>query len=289
MILSRKNIYDVINSASFDIEKEYKRVYDLFYSETLIKWGYKDYSISQLAHVCFRDFDKRFRGRAISLTDFCSTYGYNFIPPASASGYFIKEEFDSLGYLIKFIEYVYNVTHQLLLITLNPGNNVGIIAARKTCEYLFNFIADLVDGIGYSAIFHEGIYIFIETNPQAMSVAEIVDDKLSFKVIEYNHHRLKGDLSAKLAILKLAADDIEPQRKILNGINKTLADNLFQMFQKFIRHNNEDNEYIKKLSKSDLELCYDDVYQMWLLAKLEIDNLERKKRVEFVLHNINAK
>jgi hypothetical protein len=163
VILSRKNIYDVINSASFDIEKEYKRVYDLFYSETLIKWGYKDYSISQLAHVCFRDFDKRFRGRAISLTDFCSTYGYNFIPPASASRYFIKEEFDSLGYLIKFIEYVYNVTHQLLLITLNPGNNVGIIVARKTCEYLFNFIADLVDGIGYSGIFNEGVYIFVET------------------------------------------------------------------------------------------------------------------------------
>ena len=111
--MSRKNIYDVINSASFDIDKEYKRVYELFYSETLIKMGYKNYSISQLAHVCFRDFDKRFRGRAISLADFCSTYGYNFVLPEVASGYFKKPEFDSVGYLIRFIEYIYNITHQL--------------------------------------------------------------------------------------------------------------------------------------------------------------------------------
>ena len=84
------------------------------------------------------------------------------------------------------------------------------------------------------------------------------------------------------------ADDIEPQRKILNGINKTLADNLFQMLQKFVRHNNEDNPYIKSLSPVELEACYDDIYQMWLLAKLEIDNLERKKRVEATLQKINS-
>ena len=61
------------------------------------------------------------------------------------------------------------------------------------------------------------------------------------------------------------------------------------MLQKFVRHNNEDNPYIASLSPVALETCYDDIYQMWLLAKLEIDNLERKKRVETVLQNINAK
>lgn len=87
--------------------------------------------------------------------------------------------------------------------------------------------------------------------------------------------------------MKFLADDIEPKRKTLNGINKTLADNLFQMLQKFVRHNNEDNHYIKGLSPDKLEACYDDIYQMWLLAKLEIDNLECKKRVEETLKQIN--
>ena len=95
-------------------------------------------------------------------------------------------------------------------------------------------------------------------------------------------------MQRKKTILKFLADDIEPERNKLRGINRTLEGNLFQMLQKFVRHNNEENPYIKGLSPDELEACYDDIYQMWLLAKLEIDNLERKKRVEEVLKNINA-
>ena len=46
--------------------------------------------------------------------------------------------------------------------------------------------------------------------------------------------------------------------------------------------------YIKGLSPDELEACYDDIYQMWLLANAEIDNLERKNRVEETLRQINA-
>lgn len=59
------------------------------------------------------------------------------------------------------------------------------------------------------------------------------------------------------------------------------------MLQKFVRHNNSDNPYISSLSPKEVEECYDDIYQMWLIAKLEIDNIERKKRVEAVLKKIN--
>ena len=148
-------------------------------------------------------------------------------------------------------------------------------------------VLDLVD---YEFIRDDAsVNILIPRKQESLAVAEIVDEKLAYSVLEYNHHSLKGNLEKKKAILKLMADDIEPQRKILNGINKTLSDNLVQMLQKFVRHNNEDNPYIKRLSPDALESCYDDIYQMWLLAKLEIDNLERKKRVEIVLQNINQK
>jgi hypothetical protein len=61
------------------------------------------------------------------------------------------------------------------------------------------------------------------------------------------------------------------------------------MLQWFVRHNNEENPYIKSLSKEELENIYDDIYQMWLLAKLEIDNLERKNRVVEILKKANEK
>ena len=92
-----------------------------------------------------------------------------------------------------------------------------------------------------------------------------------------------------MAILKLAADDIELERNKLRGINRTLESNLFQMLQKFVRHNNEENPYIKGLSSDELETCYDDIYQMWLLAKMEIDQVERNKRMKIILEAVNAK
>ena len=63
---------------------------------------------------------------------------------------------------------------------------------------------------------------------------------------------------------------------------------LFQMLNRFIRHNNDDNTYINGLGQEELEAWYDDIYQLWLLAALEIDNFERKKRVTELLGKINT-
>ena len=224
-----------------------------------------------LADECAYAFlDVPFRGTCLSLKDFNESYGFNFEPN--------PKQFD-INYLIIFCEYTYN-----LIIYLCEG--YGYSYKHLYMQQMW-MVLDLVD---YEFIRDDAsVNILIPRKQESLAVAEIVDEKLAYSVLEYNHHSLKGNLEKKKAILKLMADDIEPQRKILNGINKTLADNLFQMFQKFVRHNNEDNPYIKGLSKKELESCYDDIYQMWLLAKLEIDNLERKKRVEETLKQINSK
>lgn len=60
------------------------------------------------------------------------------------------------------------------------------------------------------------------------------------------------------------------------------------MLQKFVRHNNKSNHFIRAMSNEETEECYDDIYQMWLLAILELDNVERKQRVEKTLEKINA-
>ena len=135
----------------------------------------------------------------------------------------------------------------------------------------------------------EGVLtIFVPKNKAAISAAEISNQKISYKIIEYNHHSMKGDLDRKLSTLKMLADEIEPKRTELKKIPNSIENELFQMLQKFVRHNNKDNPVIAAMSDEELESVYDDIYQMWLLAMLELDNVERKKRARELLGRING-
>lgn len=267
--MERKNLSQILKDAKIDYRREYDRLYQIFYE---LGTGQGD---DVLRDACAKAFwNMPMRGTCLSLDDFDEVYGINFEKD--------PEDFD-LNYLLNFCEYTYN----LVIYTSFNSWLYGEYTPRIIFQNQLNKVVEL---ISHKFIQDEDtqINILVPCKQEALAVAEIVDKKIAYSVLEYNHHGLKGNLAKKKAILKLMADDIEPQRKILNGINKTLSDNLFQMLQKFVRHNNEDNPYIKGLSPDELESCYDDIYQMWLLAKLEIDNLERKKRVEFVLQNINA-
>ena len=63
---------------------------------------------------------------------------------------------------------------------------------------------------------------------------------------------------------------------------------MFQMFNKFVRHNNAENPVIATMRPAEIESYYDDIYQMWLLAKLILDNEDRNNRVRELLGRINA-
>lgn len=295
--MSRKNIYEILSEGKIDILSEYSRLYQQFYQDKFLYEHGTSYTVKDLADKKYRNLDKRLIGRTLSINDFDFSYKYHFCTPEQQREVINSfenkgNEFVIMDDLISLLEYVYNFTYYLRVAIKAQYPMLRDINARYLTEFrqLNNVIENTIscaNDLGLEGIAKDGLLIFVEKTPEALSVAEIVDEKLSYKLLEYNHHRLKGDLTTKLGILKLMADDIEPQRKILNGINKTLTDNLFQMLQKFVRHNNEYNPYIKGLSPEELESCYDDIYQMWLLAKLEIDNLERKKRVESVLQKIN--
>lgn len=51
-----------------------------------------------------------------------------------------------------------------------------------------------------------GVMDFVPKDQAAISVAEIIDPSLSYRVIEYNHYSMKGDLKRKRDIL-LALED----------------------------------------------------------------------------------
>lgn len=272
--MARSNLYDIITKRNFDAQREFNRIHTLFHDENYVR--YNGDSLYTLVQMSFHAFPIQFRGRALSLSDFDYTHGFDFEDPD------MEITNDTL---ITYCEYIVTLCDHL--IEYAPE----IIDRDNQCvfEDMYATIADCMDELGLEGIRKNNITIYVEKDPTVVAAAKLVDESLAYDVRSYIHNRTKGDLPKKKTILKYLADEIEPKRKVLKANNLGgLADSLFQMLQKFARHNNEDNAYIKSLSPVELEAYYDDIYQMWLLATLELDNIERMQRVKKTLGAINT-
>lgn len=146
--------------------------------------------------------------------------------------------------------------------------------------------------IGYMMTQKDSITIMVPKSQEAIAVSEIVSPTLSYKVIEYNHHALQGNIEAKKSIILLLADQLESKREALRSINKTLENNIFFLYNSMnIRHNNCDpnsknyKEHTANMPIKELEFWYDEIYQLSLLAFLELDNIERTKQIEVLKRN----
>ena len=98
---------------------------------------------------------------------------------------------------------------------------------------------------------------------------------------------MKGNITEKKNIILQLASLLEPKRNQLKEINHNLEDILFYCFNNLnIRHENitpgttNFKARIKSMGKNELEKWYDEVYQLCLLAFLEIDNKERIIKVK---------
>lgn len=266
----RRNILEILNSADIDLKLEYSRIYDLFFYVEFNSGFYKT-TLAEHVSECFGKLDKNLTKRCLSLEDFNKSYGFNFEKN--------PQDF-SIDYLISFAEYVTNFVYALI----RCGNfGFDIQGLYDVIEHIKECMADL----GYEFVERDCIVICVEKNQYATAVAEIIDEDLAYSVLEYNHYRLEGDLVAKKNILKNMADNIEVERKYMNSINKNFTSNLFQLFNKFIRHNSSENQYISQMSDSELESVYDEIYQMWLLAKMQLEYAKKKSYIENLINKIN--
>lgn len=264
----RKNFAQVLESAEIDLKKEYTKLFTMLYAT------YKDGANGTTSvYEKFSDAFPQmwFRGTAITLDEFDEEHGFCFEA---------KPENLNIDYFISFCEYFYNlcVGYQDVMSFLSDVNTTFITQQIKK----------IISLIGYKSIKQNDLTIFIEKSPSAIAVSEIIDDKnLSYKTIYYNHHSMKGDIEGKKEIILKLANCLEAKRKVLHSVNSTLADDLFFIFNNLnIRHNNTDSSDMKNYRKpvddmptDELEQWYDETYQMCLLAFLEIENIERKKKV----------
>lgn len=266
----RKNIYDILNTQAIDLKKEYSRIYELFYN-TFFEDGLDSFTIYDAINNYFLSFDKSLTKRCLSLNDFNEEFGFRFDEQ--------PDSFD-IDYLVSFAEYVTNFVFALVNTYDNNFDNNELF---KVIEHIEGCMED----IGYIQISKENIYIFVEKDPCAIAVAENVNDSLAYSVLQYNHFRLKGDLDSKVNILRAMALEIEVRRNDLKALNKQFTSDFFQLINKFIRHNNEKNDYIASLPSEELEAIYDDIYQMWLYANMMLSQYERKDRIADIIKMIN--
>lgn len=276
--MKRRNFAQILEEAQIDIRREYDRLYSSFFLQKIYDGMGNNLSLYEYCQMNFIYIP--FRGTCLNLDDFDDVHNIHFEK--------VPSNFD-LNYLILFCEYTYN-----FLIYLNPMNSFGNFVGNSPHQIYLQQISKVIEKIGYMYSTNEkGITIFVPKSQEAISVSEIVDPKLSYKVIEYNHHLLQGDIEGKKSILLLLADRIESKRSDLRNINRNMETNIFMLFNSMnIRHDNCSSEssryieYVANMSKKELEQWYDETYQLSLLALLELDNVERNRKISDLKNHI---
>lgn len=278
--MSRIPLSQVLKNARIDIHREYDRLYNLFCLKKIDAYTDNQTTLMLFCYENFLSFP--FRKTCISLDDFETTFGYHFeeYPPAF-----------NLDYLVSFCEYTYNLICLIRQNSINYRTN----ELNNALWFFTKQVETVVEAIGYMPNTQGDITDFVPKDQAAISVAEIVEPELSYKVIEYNHHSMKGDLERKKAILVALGRKLEPKRGKLKQINDSLESNIFMLLNNMnVRHNNKEpgkkyKKYVAEMEDEELEQWYDDLYQMILLAFLELDHLDRKGRLEQLNENLKEK
>ena len=271
----RRNFAQALKSGKIDPQKEYSKLFDLFYK----KDERDGKSLADLISFNFNEF--AFRGTCLTLEEFNEEHGFSFAEH--------PQDFD-LDYLISFCEYVYN------FVLLYHG--CYFFDSLNKSFYL-QYIIKVMDAINYDVQSTEdGITIFVPRDNAALAVAGLdqVPEDVSHKILLYHHYTMKGNIAAKKAVLLALANQLEPYEKSLSQIDASFKSDLFYAFNNLnIRHNNVNpankksyKRAIAEMAAGELEHWYDETYQMCLLAFMRLEQNDRKKRFDEVKHLLES-
>lgn len=275
----RKSIFDLV-ADKLDMEGDTHRLVTMAVTEkTLCINRNIYYSVFKFVdEFCFRDWE--YRSRYMNVDDFLEALNF---------GELVKDAKWDIEAHLTLIELIYNFWN----LAHNIFEDDDFKNNLKWCGNFYH-LKDVMDEIleEYNHIVYttedKDYFIVVENKAEVTAAAEIMPTAtLSFDVIKYNHRSLKGEVAAKRAILVSLGAELEPKRKILQGINKQLSEDIFFMLNNMnVRHNNcaasdpgKYKEYVSKMTPEQLEEWYDELYQMMLLAFLLLDNVERSAKV----------
>lgn len=275
----RRNFAQILKDAKIDIKAEYQKLYGMLYDRSLQVSNTNRISAYDELSTYFINF--HFRGTCLSLEEFNDLHGFHFEKEPA--------DFD-LEYLVSLCEYIENLLMGYQCTPLGFPYGYGNTPPQLiNTQFYLQQIGQVIEKIGYMQANQDGLIIFVEKDPATIAVAEskLIPEDLSYKLISYNHHSMKGNLDAKRQTLLILADLLEPKRGALENIERQFASDLFYAFNNFnIRHNNIDSagpkykKPIGDLTEEQLEHWYDEVYQMCLLAFLRLEHIERKNHFD---------
>lgn len=282
--MSRKNIFEMV-AEIFDLPKELNRMRRLFEHEQIVDYQYMKTSV--IGYVKAEGFSRwKNRGRCVDVADFFSLLDYKRLWVTSVG---------DVNDLLTLIEIVYNFWY-----ITDRGTHLRFQYDSDGRD--FHLLKEIMDEC-LAQYNYKGEYfpereqlIVIENKPEATAVAEIVDNNLSYKVLRYNHYLLKGNLQAKKDILLALGADLEPKRKQIQAIDKDLEDGIFYILNNLnLRHNNTtvgDKNYrqaVVDMDDATVEGWYDELYQMMLLAYLQLDQVARNTKVKGLRQTVSSK
>lgn len=282
--MSRKNIFEMVAEV-FDVSIELDRMHRLFEEKATLCTHSRYYSLYD--YIKYRGFSTwSNRGRCVDLNDFLSLLDYDRLWCGAKT---------DVQDLFTLIEIIYNFWY---IADRKAGASYGSGDSVRDFRLLKKIMDDCLAHYNYKGEYFRDLeqLIVIEDKPEATAVAEIVDTDLSYKVLRYNHYMLKGDLQAKKDILLALGTDLEPKRGQIKAIDKTLEDGIFYILNNLnLRHNNKaegDKHYKQAVAEMDsatLENWYDELYQMMLLAYLQLDQLARNTKVKELKQAVSPK
>ena len=269
--MERRPFSEVLKNAEIDLDREYERLFRIF--------NMKDKDGYSLREICKNHFlELPFRDTILSLEEFDSIHHFEFeMPP---------KDFD-INYLINYCEYIYN-----LIVYFQTEIRFESGCLPDPIQHILK----LIEKIGYMQIHSDGFTLFVPKSQPAIVVSEMLSEDLSYKVIEYNHHSMKGELNRKKSVLVELARQLEGKQSKLNSINSSLKSDLFYLFNSLdIRHNNTDpdsthyKKILDKMSDDEIETWYDEVYEMCLYAFMTLDQAERAQKIKELKRKLEAK
>lgn len=297
--MSRTNIFELIKKNT-SISKDVARIDSLFASTACFEQDYDYYHNSYswtlkeyVDNYCFANWKNRHR--CLDVADYLKTIGYDEI--------LSKAKNNSMEDFLTVIEVVYNFWHLAAKyfdgdedrhIMLSRRSN-GTITAKEIMEIMNECLSECNQKAFF---FHdEEKCIIAEDSPQVTAAAEATEPDIALDIVRYNHRQLAGDVAKKKAILKTLGDYLEGRKKEITQINKSLYDNITGALNNLnIRHNNinPDNKgnykkVVADMTAEELVNHYDDLYQLILLAILEMDNAERQRDMRALIQKVNEK
>lgn len=282
--MSRMTFADLVRGTGVNIAEEYNelvtllhsKAYEVFQDPEFRGGMLGEYEERSFCNVCDENFlvlPKELRGTCRTMAKYNAYHRY--FPERV-----MRPELDDL---LMFAEYCLTFSCSLAALFRDSG----LYHERIINKHILEHLNDVKDKLHHSIVF-DGC--FVKLVPEDAIVAEVASRlpaDVSIRTFLYRHRSMVGKLDEKKHVLKLLGDQLEPRRGDLHDME--LSGAIFAMLNQMnIRHNNTtegDKNYrmfVAGLSKEELEVWYDRLYDMMLAAFSRLD--AQPALVEYSFH-----